>query len=637
VTATVVGVAPEGFAGIEPDPVDVWVPAAQAEALGFEHRGWQAQALVVGLMNYVGRLEPGASVEAVEEAAAAALRHAAEEVAGLDPNPRVIAGPFITARGPKRSPPASVAIWVAFATGLLLLIACANVANLLLARAATRKREIAVRLSLGVGRGRLIRQLLTESLVLGALGCAAGLALAFLGAELVRQFPLPPAAGRLNGRMLAFAGGVTAVTSVLFGLAPALHALRVDAVAGLKDGARTHSQDWGRLRGALLAAQTALALVALCGAGLFLRSLEQALSIEPGIELERVAIVSVDLAQAGYGPAEQEVFLAEARERLLAFPGTEAVAGSRITPLSGTGYLNSVYPPDPDAPAVDETVYVNWVTPGFAATMGMRLLDGRPLTDADRVDAPPVALVSADLARLLAPGGAAVGLCVAIGRSQRDGGGCTLIVGVVDSVRHQLLGDPTPYLFLPWAQHPSATRWGPPQLFVRMSGDPGGRAGDLRAAVQGLAPDLPFVSVEPMTSLVRNDLLPLRIGATLSTLFGVLALTLAAVGMHGLLGYFVAARTHEIGIRRSLGAQDRDIIRLVVRQGVVPVAIGVALGLGAALAGARLLEALLFGVPARDPLTFGAVVAFLGAVALLASYLPARRAARVSPRIALGE
>lgn len=349
-------------------------------------------------------------------------------------------------------------------------------------------------------------------------------------------------------------------------------------------------------------------------------------------------MVSVDLENAGYTTAaEQTAFRARAREGLLAIPGVEGVTVARIDPLSGSGYYAGVDPPGPDSVLPGgEVPFWNWVAPGFAHAMGMQLIAGRDLTEADDEGAPPVALVSAELARLIVPGGDVVGLCVSIFTQRRDGG-CTQIVGVVESVRHTLLDEPTPYLFLPWAQHPDATPWGTPRLYVRTSGDAQRIAQDVRVAVQGLAPDLPFVSVEPMTNLVQRDLLPLRIGALLSTLFGILALALAAVGLYGVLGYYVAERTPEIGLRRSLGAQDGDVIGLVVRQAALPVAVGATVGLAAALAGAGLLEALLFDVSARDPVTLVGVVAFLGMVALLASYLPARRAARVDPCIALRE
>ncbi|MGH7506570.1 MAG: ABC transporter permease, partial [Longimicrobiales bacterium] len=634
-TATIIGVAPQRFSGIEPQPVDVWVPAMKAAAVRLGSEGWLTHSLAV-VVDYVGRLSRDASTEVAQASTEATLRHAAEQVPELDPDPRVILAPFITARGPKRSDPASVALWVALATGLLLLTACANVANLLLARAASRRREIGVRLSLGVSRARLTRQLLTESLLLAALGCVSGLVLAFAGAELVQQFPLP-SAGRFDGRMVAFAVSATVVTGVLFGFAPALQALRTDTVAGLKDAASSHSRGHARLRDALVAAQAALALVTLVGAGLFVRSLSSALSIDPGIALEHVTMLSADLENAGYTRVERATFWARARERLLSMPGVEGVTTALIIPFSGSGHLEEVDPPGADSIlSGEDKPFSNWVAPGFARAMGIQVIAGRDITEADDRGAPPVALVSAELARLIVPGGDVVGSCVPIGRQHHEGG-CTRIVGVVESIRHTLLDEPAPYLFLSWAQHEDEQPWDPQRLFVRTSGDPEWSARQMRAAVQGLAADLPFVSVEPISNLVQRDLLPLRIGATLSSLFGVLALVLAAIGLYGVLGYFVAERTSEIGIRRSLGAQEMDVIGLVLQQALLPVAIGATVGVAAALAGGGLLEALLFGVPARDAVTLVTVVFFLGAVALVASYLPARRAAAVNPRIALRE
>ncbi|MFW6079182.1 MAG: ADOP family duplicated permease, partial [Gemmatimonadota bacterium] len=634
--ATVVGVLPREFAGIDTDPVDVWVPAAKASEVGLQSEGWRSNPLSLGI-RYVARLGSSGGVDVIEASGSAALRAAAEEIDGVDPDPVVITGPFITARGPKRSDTASVALWVALATGLLLVVACANVANLLLARAATRRREIAVRLSMGVGRGRLFRQLLTESLLLALLGCAAGLALAFLGAELARQFPIPPSASRLNVRMLAFAAGVSALTGVLFGLAPALQGLRTDAVSGLKEGDRTETSGRGRLRASLVGAQAALALIALVGAGLFLRSFDRAVSIDTGIEIDRIGMVTMDLASAGYGATERSAFLDRVRERLLALPGVEGVTRTRTPPLRGGGYLTRVDLPGPDSVLVDDEIFMDWVMPGYTAVMGTPLIVGRRLTGTDREGGEPVALVSEGLARRLAPDGRAAsveGECVEIGW-QVEGAECTRIVGVVGNLRRTFMGDAAHHIFVPWTQFPDADPSGDPLLLVRTAGDPAALAGTIRSAVQGLAPDLPFIAVEPMTSLVRDDLLPYRIGAALSTLFGVLALVLAAVGLYGVLGYFVAQRTPEIGIRRSLGARDGHVIGLVVRKGLVPVAVGAGLGMAAALALGRYLESLLFGVSPTDPVTLGGMAATLFGVAVAASCLPARRAARVDPMRAL--
>lgn len=277
---------------------------------------------------------------------------------------------------------------------------------------------------------------------------------------------------------------------------------------------------------------------------------------------------------------------------------------------------------------------MNWVSSGYFAIVGTQVLRGREITAADRTG-DPVAVVNESFVRLLPGGSEPVGSCISVGAQTRTGE-CTRIVGVVENQRRDFLEESfAPVVYLSREQDPDAISWGGPTLVVRTRGDARRVAGQLRAALQGLDPRLPFVSVEPLSEVIRPALLPYRLGATLFTLFGLLALALAGVGLYGVLGYFVAERRPEIGIRRALGAKEHDVARLVVREGMLPVVAGLAVGLAAAIAGARVLEALLFGVTARDPVSFGTAALFLCGVALLASYIPARRAARVDPMVAL--
>lgn len=633
--ATVVGVAQEGFSGTETTPVDVWIPAAAAAPLGLAFEGFRTQPFAA-IISFIGRLQDGASPERAAAGAATALRHAAEDVPGLDPEPGVLLGPLNTARGPKRSEPATVAIWLAFAVGLVLLIATANVANLLLARANRRRREVAIRLSIGVGRGRLLRQFLTESVALAVLGGAAGAIVALWGAELVRQFPLPPAAAILDPRMLGFTFAVALGTGLLFGLAPALQAVRTDVLSGLKDGSASGTPGRGRLRASLVAAQVTLAFVALVGAGLFVRSFDRVLSIDAGVDLDEVAVISVDLGQAGYDADGQQAFYDRALERLRSLPDVDRASIARFPPLSGFAMgIGFSVPGREDVEIDGPGPYTNYVSEDYFRTVGMPILAGRPFDERDRQGAPPVAILNEAMARVVAPDGGAVGSCIAI-LEQVEDGGCTEIVGVARDRRHYLLDEKiVPYIIRPWRQHPTQAAWADPGILVRTKGDPDALVGTLRSVVHGLAPDLPYVSAQPLVALVDRDLLPHRIAATLSTLFGALALVLAAIGLYGVLAYVVAERTREIGVRRSLGAQHAHVIRFVIRRAMAPVALGLAAGVAAALAGSRFLASLLYDVPPRDAAAFVAAALVLLAVALLASYLPARRAARVDPMIAL--
>jgi predicted permease len=372
------------------------------------------------------------------------------------------------------------------------------------------------------------------------------------------------------------------------------------------------------------------------GAGLFVRSLRQVYSVDPGVDVDPLLLVSVDLRKAGYDGVDGEAYYAAARERALRLPGVESAAMVHFPPFAHSAYGTGVTVTGRESLVFDEPPQINWVTPGYFTTVGTRVLRGREFTDADRTGE-PVAVISESFARLLAPAGEPVGTCISFGK-QTQTGECTRIVGVVENQRREFLKDNVrPSFYLSRDRDPDAhsLEGQGPTLVVRTRGEAGRVAGQLRDALQGLDPRLPFVSVEPLSEVVRPELLPYRLGATLFTLFGILALALAAVGLYGVLGYFIAERRPEIGIRRALGAKEGHVVRLVIREGMFPVVIGLVAGLTAAFAGARVLEALLFGVATRDPISFTTAALFLFGVALLTSYLPARRAARVDPMIAL--
>jgi predicted permease len=626
----IIGVTEKSFTGIEADAVDVWLPSSMAAPLALERadRDWRRYTLAV---RYVARLAPTALDSAAAGQATAALRPVAD--AELDPTPDVLMSPLVLAAANRGARAVNLSLWLVLVAALVLIIACANVANLLLARGITRRRELAVRLSLGAGAWRVARQHLTESAVLALLSGLAGIVVAYWAMELMRQFPLPPSAGRIDARLLTFALGLSLLTGILFGVLPAIRAVQVAPGQALKDSRVGSAPAQNRLRRALVVVQVALSLALLIGAGLFVRSLQRVNAIHSGVDVDHALIVRVDLQRAHYTPELRREFYETAVSRLANLPGVQRAAIIQLEPFHGGTPVafwakpgESTMQPTPGILAV--------AGPGYFESAGTRLLRGRTFEATDRRGGEPVAVVNEAMARLIVPDGEVLGLCVPFDRQVRRGG-CTRIIGVVESERRFYLEDkPQPRVFLAWAQSPNAVPFGTPSLIVRTL-NPARDAAAVRAALQGLRNDLPFVSVEPLAERIRGDVLPFRLGALLFSMFGALAMLLTAVGLYGVLGYFVTERAPEIGIRRSLGAPAGSVVALVVRQGLMPVGIGVVLGLASAFAGTRYLAALLFGVEPRDPLSFVGAGAFLVSVALLATLLPAQRAARIDPLTAL--
>ena len=626
----IVGVTQNGFSGIEADAVDLWIPSSMAGPLGLAsvHGDWRRSTLAV---RYVARLAPGVEESAAATEAATALRHIAD--VELDPTPEVLMAPVVLAAARRGSRAVDLSLWLVLVAALVLIIACANVVNLLLAQAITRRRELAVRLSLGAGPWRVARQHLTESAVLALLGGVAGVIVAYWGMGLMRQFPLPPSAGQVDSRLLLFALGVSLLTGVMVGVLPALRAVQSDPGQTLKESRAGGTPKQNTWRRALVTVQVALSLALLVGAGLFVRSLWQVNAIQSGVDVDRALIVRVDLQAARYTPEMRQEFYESALTRLSTLPGIERAAIVQLEPFHGGTPValwakpgESTIQPKPGTLAVAGA--------GYFEAAGTRLLRGRTFQVTDRTGAEPVAVVNDAMARLIDPAGDVLDLCVPFDRQVRRGG-CTRIVGVVESQRRFYLDDePQPRVFLAWAQSPNAVPFGSPSLIVRTS-NPARDATAVRAALQGLRSDLPFVSVEPLAERIRADVLPFRLGATLFSLFGILAMVITAVGLYGVLGYFVNERTPEIAVRRALGAPGGSVVRFVVTQGLIPVLVGIAVGATGAFAGTRYLASLLFGVEARDLVSFVGAAVFLMSVALVATLLPAQRAARIDPLAAL--
>jgi predicted permease len=519
--------------------------------------------------------------------------------------------------------------------GVVLLIACANVANLLLVRAAGRQREIAIRLSLGAGRGRLIRQLLTESILLALMGGVLAMVMALWTSDLLRlfipmtDFPISTKSG-LDGGVLLFTLLVSLLTGIVFGLVPALQASRPDLVRSLKQESSTTigGRSKGRLRNVLVVSQVSLSLVLLIAAGLFLRSLQQAQIMNPGFNPRNVLLASIDLFPNGYEPDEGRVLFEQIREELGALPGVESVSFARRTPLGLGGSSSTSFTVEGYEPAEGERpyVYYNMVGPDYFRTMEIPMVHGREFTPQDRRDAQAVLIVNEALAERYWPGEDPIGKRIAFGGEPYP------IVGVArDSKYHQLSDAGLPFVYLPVLQffRPDTT------LHVRTTGDPESYAGAVRHAIASLDPTLPVFGITSLEKWIKAASVQQRIAGSCLGVFGFLALVLAAIGLYGVLSYAAGQRTHEIGIRMALGAQRRDALNLVLGQGMLRAIVGLGCGLGISLIVTRLLSSVLYGVSATDPFIFSGVVLLLGLVALGACYIPARRAARVDPLVAL--
>ncbi|HKQ89346.1 MAG TPA: ABC transporter permease, partial [Blastocatellia bacterium] len=651
---TVVGIAPAGFRGANaPFGTAVWIPAMMIEATmtvrqsppPLNDRGHEFAA--------IGRLKPGVSLEHAQ----AQLETLNRQLELADPLPEARRRAnddrslrLVRSQGlivPFRRMANKATELLSTVVGLVLLIACANVANLLLARAAARRKEIAVRLALGAGRMRLIRQLLTESFLLALLGAVAGLLIAFwINQALMALEPPVPAAWnfqidlRLDAAALGFTVLLTFVTALLFGLAPALQASKPDLVLALKDEAPALAPvrrylRWLSLRNALVVAQVAVSLVLLVGAGLFIRSLQHVQRLDLGFKTEDRLALTLNPAKQGYDEARTREFVAQAVERLNAASGVEQVSAANFLPLDvlrlGARIEVEGRPTPPDAQptfGTDQVVGLNYLR-----TMGTRLVRGRDFTTRDTAGAPRVAMINEWMARHLFPNEDPLGKRLRIGApfaSLSDAPLCE-IVGVVEDVAFDLGERSGPVVYRPLAQQgfQSIT------LVVHTKGDPKAQIAAVRSAVQAIDDNLPAQEIKTLEEIVSLQFWPARMLAGLLASLGSVGLLLASIGVYGVMSYSVARRTREIGVRMAMGAQSRDVVKLIVGQGLGLAFAGAAIGLALSAVSTRFLSSLLYGVSATDPATFAGVGLFLIGVALLACYLPARRATKVDPLAAL--
>lgn len=656
---TIIGVLEPGFAGLDLEPVDAWVPLGAATGeppFDSWYASWGSTWL-----NVIARLRPGVPTGRAEAEATGLFRRAlAEEqledararggpartvggVAGeaqaADPTARVLLGSIIAARGGggagEGAGVARESLWLTGVALLVLLVACANVAGLLLARALARRKETAVRLALGVSRGRLARQLVVETLVLAGLGGVAALVVAQWCGGVLRGLLLPDVAWQrppVNGPVLALTAALVGASALLAGLAPALQSWRVALADALKAGARDGTQRRSRLRSGLVVAQAALTVVLLVGAGLFVRSLRNVQAVPRGFDPEHVVVVDLGLDRVGFPPAEVQRLTEVARERLRHAPGVREAALATSVPFH-TSYGAPVHVPGVDSIPIgkDGGPYISDVTPEYFRTLGTRIVAGRGFSDGDREGAPRVAVVSATMARLLWPGRSPLGQCMQVGRGAQP---CTEVVGVAENALREDIGD-TPVLqfYVPLAQQRQSRA--PTVVFLRTVGPGRGAEAVVRRAVQGISPDLPYADVIPMASLIDPNVQPWRLGAVVFTLLGILALVVAALGLYGVVAYDVTQRTPEMAIRMAMGAAAPRVAGLVVADALRLSVTGVALGSAAALMAGRIVAPLLFRVSPRDPAVFLAVAGVLLAAGAAAALVPARRASRVEPASAL--
>jgi putative ABC transport system permease protein len=622
-TCLVTGVMPQGFNF--PQYAELWVPINFEIAAGMKQRG-------AHFMRPIGKLKQGVTLEQAQADTDAIARRLEEQYPDTNKswNLRLVS---LREQLVGNTRPT---LFILFgAVGFVLLIACANVANLLLVRAAGRQKEIALRTALGAGRFRIVRQMITESVLLALVGGTLGTLLAVWGIELLVKLSegnIPPTAQvRIDVTVLAFTLLTSVVTGVLFGLAPALRTMRLNLSESLKEGGRVGGDgaQRNRTRSVLVVIESAVAVVLLIGAGLLVRSLIQLQNVSPGFDPQNVLTMRVDLPRGKYStPEKAESFFTELERRIGSLPGVEDVALITELPLSGQRndipYAVEGRPPVPS----DQLFGDDWrrVNQHYFSAMRIPFLRGRNFTEQEVRESAKVVIISDLLARKVFPNEEPIGkrLILVIAKQPFE------IIGIVGDIRDRALEvNPLPAMYLPSNQS------GGTNVVVRTLGDPASLTGAIRKEVRAIDPDQPIAAMRTMNEWMDTAVAGSRYRTALLALFAFVALVLASTGIYGVMSYSVSQRTHEIGVRMALGARRSDVLKLVVRQGMTLVVIGVGLGLVGAIALTRVMSTLLFGVTARDPFTFATVAALLIAVAFVACYLPARRATKVDPLVAL--
>jgi macrolide transport system ATP-binding/permease protein len=648
-SATIVGVAPKGFHGLFAIvDMDGYVPfSASIASKGFDEAENTVQDSWTHreerTITLLGRLKPGVTVKQAQVPLNVVAQILAEQHPETDKGVSIQAYPEKLARPEPDTDNTLPAVAAAFTVlaALVLLVACFNIANVLLVRAAVRQREMSIRAALGAGRGRLLRQHLTESLLLAVLGGGGGMVLATWAAGFLGSLPLGtdlPIAFDFQPdfRVYLFAFSAVLLTAVIVGIIPALRAARNDINSALREGGRGSSEGPRRhlVRNTLVVAQLAGSLLLLVVAGLFVRSLNKAQQVYLGYDPDHVLDLTVDPQQIGFTETQTREFYRQLDERVSGLPGVLSVAQAFIVPM---GVISAEDPIIVEGRPIEAgkqppQVMYNSVTPGYFDTLRIPFQSGRKFTDADSEKGPSVAIINQAMAAKFWPNESPLGKRFS---TKGPKGPFTEVIGVVQTARYKnvIEDPPVPFFYLPLAQNYVAYR----TIHVRASVPPESLQRQIEEQVRELAPGIPISQVQTMTQALQgvNGFLFFRFGAQLTGTMGLLGLILAVVGVYSVVSYAAAQRTHEIGIRMALGAQPRDILKMVLRQSVVIVAMGLAIGLAAALAGTRAVANLIVGIKPTDPVTFVTVVVLLSVIALVACWIPARRATRVSPLTAL--
>lgn len=628
----VIGVAAPEFRGLDPWPSEFWAPVTMqkalepdADLLNNENTAWLA---------LLGRMRPGVSLEEVRADLGVIAGRIDQQYSGRTTTLVIHRATFL-GRPEERTVVFGIGSIVIAAVGLVLLIACANVANLLLARASARQKEIAIRLSIGGSRWRIVRQLLTESLLIAFLGGTIGSLVAFWSVEGIARFVLahlPQGAPQLawnvspDLHVWGYSLALTAITGIVFGLAPALHATRQDLSTAVKgEGAGLSGKArGGKLRSTLVGVQVAVCMMLLIAAGLLMRGLYYAQTVDPGFEMKGVASMFLNLGMQGYDESHGADLMRQIQERIASLSGVVEVGQAECAPLSHDFSVDDSWtvPGRTNKYALE----YNHVSPGYLSLVGIPIVRGRDFTQAEARDGGPVIIVTESTARRLWPGEGALGKAMREGSGRQD-----TIIGVAKDAQVSHLGDPSnSYIYLPAAPRDSLRTY----VLVRYEGDYGAVARAMRTAVHSFDANL-SVDVVKLEDNLEIWRAPSRIVAALSGVLGALALLLAAIGVHGVVSYGVSQRIREIGIRMTLGADGRDVMSLVLRQALRPVVIGGGIGILGCAAVSQVLSDVLYGMGAHDPITFISVPVFLLGVAFFASYVPARRAIRIDPVVAL--
>jgi predicted permease len=626
---TVIGVAEPGFDGhVAAYDVGLWVPIGMREAM----IGRDLSDSSTGIVG-VGRLAEGWTAERAAEAASVITPRIRTAYPETFEDKSIKLTPYSVMIDEARGPVALFMALLLVVTGLVLLIASVNVGSVMLTRAVGRSREVAVRLAVGAGRGRLVRQLLTESVLLFSLGGAAGIVIAFWAAQVLSaiQLPVPiPVAFDFtpDWRVLVFTVVVAFVSGTVFGLAPALQATRQDLVSSLKANPGEAPGGRSRLRNAFVVAQVAGSVVLLVAAGMFLRAMDRADSLDLGFDPHDVHLLTIDVSLHRYTPEETQAFFDQLLERAAALPGVQSAGLASMLPL-GFGTASSMFTLPGREPVMGDGLrraYFSFVSGGYFETLRIPIMTGRAFDETDRQGTAPVLIVNETAAQRFWPGESAVGKTIVWGETQHE------VIGVSRDGKHaSITAEPEPLVYAAYAQRYNAET----SLIVRT--EPGAARIDraVREVALALDPDLPVTTNAPYAQVVGLALLPSRIVSWMALGFGGLGLVLASVGLFGVLSYGVTQRRREIGIRMALGADARQVQRIVVGQGVRLTASGLVIGCAVAFATAQLIRGMLFGVSPADPVAFGSIVVLFAGVGLLASLIPARRAVRTDPMTTL--